>query len=128
LCLGLKQVVELPTCMRPAAGFQDAPVFVQPIEPTEAVGLQDPRELRQVRPRMRSFPRRRVPVPGCWGIRAPRRPIVTNLRPEPRGFCRSPSGVEHRHRSVVGVDLGTHNDVAADLVNERGKRLIRLRY
>src|SRR4051812_34487757 len=44
----LKQVIELPANMRPACGFNNAPLVVEPIEPRKSISLERSPKCSQV--------------------------------------------------------------------------------
>ena len=105
--------------MGPAGSLAHAVLDVQAVEAAVAVGLQRAAEVLQVRPRVRSFPGRRIAIERRRRIGAGGRTIIPHVHPQPAGLGLAPPRIEHRHRRVVGVDLRRRDHVAADQLGQR---------
>ena len=96
-------VVELAPYMSPAGGFYDPAAFVEMMESSIGVGLQNTGEDAQMLLGMFSLAILRVGEPHSWWHITARRSIVAHIGPEPRGLGLACAGRQHRNGRVIGV-------------------------
>ena len=113
------EVVEFTSRVRPARRFHDLPVGVELGEAAIGVGLQNAGVAAQVRSRMFALAIRRVPIPHRRWIATAGRTIIAYVGPQASGLGLAASGIEHRHRRVIGVDLLRRVHITTECVNQR---------
>ena len=79
-------IEELAADMRPASRLDDTPGLEQSVEASIAVGVQYTGEALEVSPRVFALPIRRVEEQRRRGPGAVKRPLVTNVSPDPPGL------------------------------------------
>src|ERR1700739_1658608 len=88
-----------------------------------SIGLQGSGEVLQMLARMFSSAVFRISEPDRGSSLFARRPVVAYIGPEPSGLGLAVAGREHGHRSIVGMELATGEDMLADGVNQRSKQI-----
>lgn len=107
-------LVELPSRVRPARGFDDPSVFVELLEACISISLKRPSIGLEMllRPLALAVWRVGEPDGGCG--RASRWAIVADIGPEPTCLRSAVAWRKHRNRRIVGVELGSRQDVLAN--------------
>jgi hypothetical protein len=109
---------DLAAEVRPASDLLDATSLVQLLISGITVGLEKAGEQPQLALRMDAAAIGREPIPGeRWGDGA-RRAIIDDIGPEPRLCGAALAGHEHRHRRIVGVELGGLQSFLADAADD----------
>src|SRR5512144_2772025 len=116
------EVVELAPDVRPARhldGDGRLPLLrrVEVVEPGITVRLQQAAERAEVRPRMLALAIWAVAVAYRRWRRSGARAVVAQVDPQPAGFGAAATGVEHRDRRIIGVQLVGGHDVGGDRVD-----------
>ncbi len=112
-------VVELAPHVSPASSLNDVTALVYPAEAGVGISLQSSAEGLQVCNRPFALAVRRVLEPHCrWPVISGGS-IISDVRPQPPGFRRSPARLQHRHRRVVGVQLCAREHVFAECSDQR---------
>src|SRR5450755_2886055 len=103
-------LVKLAACMRPARDFINSALAIQMMEPGIGVCLQTALEVLQMLPWTLALAILRVREPdgGC-SIFA-RGPVIADISPETSGLGLAAARRKHRHRRIVGVQLGSGED------------------
>ena len=117
--VGDLDVVELAPHMRPAGGLADAAGVVEMMEAGVAIGLQGPAEAVQMPARMLALAVRRVGEPDRRRGGIVRRAIVADIRPEPAGLGLAVARSQHRHRSIVGMQLRGGHYMPTHFIDQR---------
>src|SRR5437879_2330523 len=112
-------VEELAPDRGPAGGLLDAASVVEVMEACVAIGLHGPAEVGQMATRMLALAIRSVSEPDTWRGRICCRAVVTDVGPQTPGFGLAHAGSEHRHRGIVGVDLGGGDYMLTHLIDQR---------
>src|ERR1700733_6346782 len=112
-------VVELAPCMSPAGGFDDPAAFVEMMESSIGVGLQNTGEEAKMLLGMFSLAILRVGEPHGWWHITTRRSIVAHIGPEPRGLGLACARSQHRNGRVIGVYLRSREHVLTQLIDQR---------
>src|ERR1700685_2438565 len=111
-------VVELAPYMSPACGFDDPAAFVEMVEPSIGVGLQNTGEGTQVLPGMFSLAILRIGEPHSWRHITARWTVIADIGPESRGFGLACSWSQHRNGRVIGVYLRSRKYMLAQLIDQ----------
>src|SRR5271169_6335003 len=96
-------VVDLAPYMSPAGGFYDPAAFVEMMESSIGIGLQNTGEVTQVLPGMFSLAILRVGEPHRWWHITARRTVIAHIGPESCGLGLACSRSQHRNGRVIGV-------------------------
>src|SRR6266567_5331839 len=114
-------LVELAACMRPARDFINGAIAVQMMEPCIGVRLKAALEVLQMLSWMLALAIFRVREPhGRRGIFAGRS-VVTDISPETSSLGLAAARREHRHRRIVGVQLGTGKHMLLNRIDQRSE-------
>ena len=111
-------LVELAPRMRPTRGFADPSGVIEVVEAGVRVGLQSAEGLLKVPLRMLALTVWRVDEPNGRRSRVCGRATIANLGPQPAGLGPAQSWREHRHGSVVRVQLASGEYVLAHGINQ----------
>lgn len=110
--------------MSPTGHFDDRARLVSPrrvkrFEAAIAVGLEHAGKARQVSRRVGAAAIGAVKVNRGGRGFASKRPVVADIDPQSPGLGAAQTGLQHRHRGVVGVDLLRGKHMLADRIDQR---------
>lgn len=120
--MGLMDIEEFPTNVRPAGRFADPSGSVGMVEAGIAIGLQGASEDRQVLPRMLARSIRDVVEEHGRLLRAAGQLNVPDVGPQPPGSRPAFFGRQRRHQRVVGMQLCAAHHVCAQPLEQRGQQ------
>ena len=101
--VGHMDVVQITPRMSPACAFPDPAAFVEMMEPSVGIGLQDTGKMAQMLLRMFSLAIFRVGEPHGRRHITARRSIVAHIGPQPAGLGLTCAGSQHRNGRVIRV-------------------------
>jgi hypothetical protein len=96
-----------------ACGFDDPAAFVEMMESSIAIGLQDTGEVAQMLLGMFSLTIFRVGEPHSWWHITACWTVIAHVGPEPRGLGLACSWSQHWNRRVIGVYLRSRKHMLA---------------
>src|ERR1700685_4639676 len=114
-------VVELAPYMSPAGGFYDPAAFVEMMESSIGIGLQNTGEEAQMLLGMFSLAILRIGGPNSWWHITACWSIVAHIGPESRGLGLARARSQHRNGRVIRVYLRSRKHVLTQLIDQRRK-------
>src|ERR1700728_439820 len=108
-------VVELAPCMSPAGGFHDPAAFVEMMESSIGIGLQNTGEEAQMLLGMFSLAILRIGEPHSWWDITAGRSIVAHIGPKSRGLGLASAWSQYRNGRVSAVYLRSHKHMLAPM-------------
>ena len=112
-------LVELPSRVRPARGFDDPSVFVELLEACISISLKRPSIGLEMLLRPLALAVWRVREPYGWRGCVAGRAIIADIGPKPPRFRFTVAWSKHRDRRIVGVELGCRQDMLANSFDQR---------
>src|SRR5262249_33607748 len=101
--MGLFEIMELATTVRPTCDFMNPTILIQLIEAGVRIGLQRAPKPPQMLQGVFSSAIRRVRKPNCRSRRVACRSVIANIGPQPSRFRLASAGRQHRYPRVVGM-------------------------
>src|SRR6185437_4137353 len=118
-------VVKLAPHVSPASRLLDL-LTIEPIEAGIGIGLQHSGEVRQVRSGSLALAIGRVPEEHRRRLRASCGAVVPDIRPQSSLLSRAATRTQHRHRSVIAMELVSREHISAHRADERLEQGTRL--
>ena len=114
-------IVKLAARMCPAGNFINGAIAVQMMEPCIGVRLQAALEVLQMLPRMLTLAILRVREPDSRRSISTRGPVIAHISPQPAGLGLAAARRKHRHRRIVGVELGSGQHMLRNRIDQRSE-------
>src|SRR5690606_25486957 len=115
------EIVELTSYVRPASCFDDSARFVNFVVSGERIGLQDAREVFQMRLRMDAFAIGRVAQPDGGRCRVTTGPIIAGVDPQSGFACLATARSQYLNWGIVGMQLLGGKNMATQGIKHRAK-------
>ena len=100
-----------------ACGFDDPATFVEMMESSIGIGLQDPGEEAQMLLGMFSLAILRVGEPHSWRHVTTCRAVIAHIGPESRGLGLACAWSQHRNGCVIGMYFRSGEHMLAQLIH-----------